>query len=149
MKKPVLSVLALLAVACTAAAGTQAADRHAAYHPLRPFSSCLRTDRINEWHIVDARTAIVRTGPYRYLVKLQSACPRLGYPPAGLMFHSSRADQAIQPWTICGGVGETVSSRNQPPCAIQSLSLIDKAEFDRLRAKAIRHGSGADQPTKP
>jgi hypothetical protein len=145
--KSVIVALSLLAFA--SAAGASAPQAAAARHPLRPVSECLRTDRINEWHIVDARTAIVRTGPDRYLVKLQSDCPRLGYPPKGLIFRSNPANQAVKPWVICGEVGETVRSRNQPPCAIQSVSKIDKAEFDRLGKHALRHGSGADQPTKP
>ena len=148
--KPIVTALSFLALACTTGVvAAQTAPNDLAYHPMRPVSSCLRTDRINEWHIVDARTAIVRTGPERFLVKLQSDCPRLGYPPKGLVFHSNPANQAVMPWRICGEAGETVRSRNQPPCAIQSVSRIDKAEFDRLRKRAVRHGSGANQPTKP
>ena len=148
--KPIVATLSFLTLACIAAvSAAQTAPTTPAYHPIRPVSSCLRTDRINEWHIVDARTAIVRTGPDRFLVKLQSDCPRLGYPPKGLVFHSNPANQAVMPWRICGEAGETVRSRNQPPCAIQSVSRIDKAEFDRLRKRAVRHGSGANQPTKP
>lgn len=150
--KSVATTLSLLVFACAAATSASAAQTppHAStYHPMRPVSSCLQTDRINEWYIVDARTAIVRTGPDRFLVKLKSDCPRLGYPPKGLVFHSNPANQAVMPWRICGEVGETVRSRNQPPCAIQSVSKIDKAEFDRMRKHAVRHGSGANQPTKP
>lgn len=148
--KSIVTALSLLAFACVSGVSAAPATSHdPAYHPLRPVSSCLQTDRINEWYIVDARTAIVRTGPDRFLVKLQSDCPRLGYPPKGLIFHSNPANQAVMPWRICGEVGETVRSRNQPPCAIQSVSKIDKAEFDRLRKHAVRHGTGANQPSKP
>ncbi|EIL93651.1 MAG: hypothetical protein EPN68_03170 [Rhodanobacter sp.] len=148
--KSIVTALSLLAFACASGVSAAPATSHdPAYHPLRPVSSCLQTDRINEWYIVDARTAIVRTGPDRFLVKLQSDCPRLGYPPKGLIFHSNPANQAVMPWRICGEVGETVRSRNQPPCAIQSVSKIDKAEFDRLRKHAVRHGTGANQPSKP
>jgi hypothetical protein len=126
------------------------ADTPAPQHqPMRPVSTCLRSDRINEWHVVGKRTVVARTGPDRYLVKLQSDCPRLGMPPGGLDFHSNPANQAVMPWRICGEAGETVSSRYQPPCAIRSVQKIDKAEFERLRKQAGRHGSGADQPSRP
>lgn len=115
--------------------------------PLRPISECLRIDQINEWHIVDVRTLTVRTGPRRYLVKLTADCPRLGYRP-GLFFRSSPSNQAVAPERICGEVGEAVFvPREQPPCAIQSVSLIDKNAFDAYTARASRHGNGAEQPT--
>ena len=120
-----------------------------AYTPLRPVADCLRTDRINEWHIVDPRTLAVRTGPDRYEVKLQVACPRLRYGPPTLLFHSSPANQAVIPFSICGEAGESVRALNQPPCPIQSVRKIDKATFDQLKAHASRSGSGADQPTQP
>ena len=136
----------LLAMAL-AASDAAAADHVPAHTPLRPISACLRVDRINEWYIVDDRTAIVRTGPLRYRVDLQSRCPRLGLGPAGLIFRANPSNQAVGDNRICGEVGETVRSLHQPPCAIQSVQPIDKATFDRLSAKARRHGSAADQPT--
>ncbi|MGC1548235.1 MAG: DUF6491 family protein [Rhodanobacter sp.] len=146
--KPVIPSLLALALA-TGALQAQTSQPNPMYTPLRPVSSCLRTDRINEWHIVDTRTVIARTGPDRYMVKLQTACPRLGYGPRSLMFHSNPANQAVIPWSICGEVGETVRAPNQPPCAIQSVSKINKPQFDQLSQHALRHGSGADQPIKP
>ncbi|AND67581.1 hypothetical protein ATSB10_01270 [Dyella thiooxydans] len=137
----ILPVLALATSTCAAAQVTPARA------PLRPISECIRVDQINEWHIVDDRTATVRTGPRRYVVGLQARCPRLGQPPAGLIFHPNRSNLALGVYRICGEVGETVSSHHQPPCAIQSVRIVDKAEFDRLSAKARRSGSAADQPT--
>lgn len=142
-----LFVVPFALAALPAAAGTK--PRAPAYTPLRPVADCLRTDRINEWHIVDARTITARTGPVRYLVKLQTACPRLGYGPPVLLFHSNAANQAVIPFSICGEAGESVRARDQPPCAIQSVRKIDKAEFDKLGAHAGRSGSGANQPTQP
>jgi hypothetical protein len=145
MKLPVSALLMALVVAtgtATAAAAPQART------PIKPISDCIRIDQINEWHIVDQRTAVVRTGPKRYRVNLQSDCPRLGLGPAGLIFRPNRSNAAIDATRICGEVGETVHSANQPPCAIQSVQIIDKAEFDRLSAHARRSGSGADQPTR-
>lgn len=145
--KPVLTGLLPLALAL--AAGTAAAQTppaHPSYTPLRPVSECLRTDRINEWHIVNARTLTVRTGPDRYLVKLQADCPRLSYGPPGITFDANASNKAVAPFSICGEAGETVRSSQQPPCAIASVGKIDKAEFDRLSAHAKRSGNAAELP---
>jgi hypothetical protein len=141
------TLIPILLLALTVGAGVaQAAETPSTRTPLHT-SDCIDTSQINEWHIVDARTAIVRTGPKRYLVKLQSACPRLGMSPPGLIFRPNRSNAIVNHGRICGEVGETVHSRNQPPCAIESVSKIDKSRFDDLSAHAKRHGSGADQPT--
>jgi hypothetical protein len=140
------TLIPLLLLTLTIGAGAvQAAETPSAHTPLHT-SDCIDTSQINEWHIVDARTAIVRTGPKRYLVTLQSACPKLATPP-GLIFRPNRSNAVVNQGRICGEAGETVHSRNQPPCAIESVSKIDKARFDQLSASAKRHGSGADQPT--
>jgi hypothetical protein len=148
MKMIVPALLFALAVSVCAGAARAAEKTSATRSPL-PAADCIDTSQINEWHIVDARTAIVRTGPKRYLVTLQSECPRLGMAPAGLMFRANPSNTVVNQGRICGEVGETVRSRNQPACAIQSVSKIDKARFDELAAQAKRHGSGADQPTRP
>lgn len=139
--KPILFSLALL----TVSAGVRAADpRPPQFTPLRPVSSCIRTDRIDEWHIVDGRTAIVRNGPRRYVVKLQNDCPRLGIGPQGLIFRANESNQLTSLGRICGEAGESVRSRDQPPCAIRSVRIIDKPTFDKLSTKATRHGNGAE-----
>lgn len=149
MKAVLPGLLALSLAVAANATNAQTKPKLPAYAPLRPVADCLRTDRINEWHIVNPRTLTVRTGPDRYLVKLQVACPRLSYGPPVLLFHSNPANQAVIPFSICGEAGESVRSRGQPPCPIQSVRKIDKAEFDRLSAHAGRNGSGANQPTRP
>ncbi|MCP1373776.1 DUF6491 family protein [Dyella lutea] len=138
------TILPVLALATSTGATAQSAPVRT---PLRPISECIRVDQINEWHIVDDRTATVRTGPKRYVVGLQARCPRLGQPPAGLIFHPNRSNLALGVYRICGEAGETVSSYHQSRCAIQSVRIVDKAEFDQLSAKARRSGSAADQPT--
>lgn len=138
-----LPFLLLLAVTSTSAA--IAAGVPPARKPL-PYAQCIQTDKINEWHIVDSRTALVRTGPYRYVVRLQSDCPRLGVGLPGFRLRANESNKAVGSGRICGEVGETVSSRDQPPCAISSVELIEKARFDQLRKHAMRHGSGADLP---
>lgn len=137
----------LLILALAAATPLHAAESLPSRSPIRPISDCLRIDQINEWHIVDDRTAVVRTGPKRFRVNLQNTCPRLGIAPAGLMFRANPSNQALGENRICGEVGETVRSQQQPPCAIQSVIPIDKTAFDRLAAHARRSGSAADQPT--
>ncbi|WP_049623536.1 DUF6491 family protein [Frateuria defendens] len=137
-----LPLAALLSCAAHAAGPQQTART-----PLRPISACIRLDQINEWHVVDPRTALVRTGPYRYQVKLQNDCPRLGIGVPGLLFRPNESNKLVGQSRICGEVGETVQARNQPPCAIASVSKIDKAQFDSLSKQAPRHGSAADMPT--
>ena len=149
MKSALTGLFALSLAVAANAATAQTKPKAPAYTPLRPVADCLRTDRINEWHIVNPRTVTARTGPDRYLVKLQVACPRLSYGPPTLLFHSNPANQAVIPFSICGEAGESVRALQQPPCPIQSVRKIDKAEFDKLSAHASRSGSGADQPLKP
>ncbi len=149
MKSTLTALFALSLALAANAMPAQTKPKAPAYTPLRPVADCLRTDRINEWHIVDSRTLAVRTGPDRYLVKLQVDCPRLRYGPPTLLFHSNPANQAVIPFSICGEAGETVRALHEPPCAIQSVRKIDQAEFDQLKAHARRSGSGADQPLKP
>ncbi len=143
--KRILPLLLLLPLAWPAHA--QSNDyRHT---PLRPTTECPRIDRINEWHVVDARTAIIRTGPYRYQVTTQTLCPRLGIGSPGLLFRANESNRAIDLDRVCGEVGETVQARYQPPCPIASVSKITAGRFEELRQRAIRHGSGADQPAQP
>lgn len=143
--KRILPLLPMLLLACSVGAQT-APPGHT---PLRPTSECPRIDRINEWHVVDARTAIVRTGPDRYLVTLQADCPRLGIGNPGLLFRANESNRAVDVNRICGEVGETVQARYQPPCPIASVTRIPVGRFDDLRKQAQRHGSGADQPSQP
>lgn len=128
----------LLIALATCVSALQAAETSPPRRPL-PMADCIKTNQINDWHIVDARTAIVRTGPKRYLVTLQNDCPNLSHPP-GLIFRSSPA--GISEGRICGSVGETVHSQNQPACAIQSVSLIDKARFEQLTKDAKHYRAG-------
>lgn len=138
-----LAVPLLLGIAMAA----QAAP--AARTPLRPQADCPRIDRINEWHVIDARTVTLRTGPHRYVVRLQANCPRLGIGNPGLLFRTSEANRVLGESRICGDVGETVRARYQPPCAIASVREVDKAHFDKLTRQSKHSGSGADQPTRP
>lgn len=139
MKTPAFRLTACLLalIALPGAAASQ--GQTPGYTPLRPVSECLRPDRINEWYVVDPSTAIARTGPDRYLVKLQAKCPWLGVGQS-LRFRANRSNKAAGMGALCGEAGETVASRDQPPCAVQSISKIDKAQFDRLSSKAMQHG---------
>ncbi|HEY8586025.1 MAG TPA: DUF6491 family protein [Rhodanobacter sp.] len=143
MRTTLLIVLLAMGVGTGAA---HADDKMPARTPLAA-GDCINITQINEWYVVDAKTAIVRTGPKRYLVKLQNSCPRLGTPPPGLMFRANPSNLAVNNGRICGEAGETVHSLNQPPCAIESVSLIGKTRFDKLAAHALHHGTAAERPT--
>lgn len=130
----------LLALTTVASAAQAAPAPPSAASPL-PAAQCIQTDRINDWHIVGARTAIVRTGPKNYLVTLKSDCPQLSHPP-GLIFSSSPNHQGMNQGRICGAIGETVHSRGQPPCGIESVTLIDKKHYDQLTDEAKRYRKG-------
>jgi hypothetical protein len=136
------SLLLLLATLGCAAAWAAEVPQH---KPL-PYAQCIQTDKINEWHIVDKRTALVRTGPYRYAVHLKADCPRLGIGVPGFLLHASESGKVAGGNRICGDLGETVAARDQPPCAISSIEKIDQADFERMRKQAARHGSGAELP---
>lgn len=127
----------LFALTAAASAASAAPSHSSSASPLRA-ADCIHTDRINDWHIVDARTAIVRTGPKNYLVRLGSDCPQLSHPP-GLIFSSSHNHQGMNQGRICGSLGETVHSRGQPPCAIKSVQLIDKSRYEQLSGEAARY----------
>lgn len=143
-----MKVFALLLLpALLAGSFAQAADTAPPRQPLRPISQCPDINRINEWHIIDAQTLTVRTGPFRYVMKTQYKCPSLGRYGPGISFHPSDDKSALGVTRICGDYGDTVSSHAQPPCSVESVRMIDKQQFDALTQKAERSGSGAEQPT--
>ncbi len=133
----------LLAMTTVTAVGQASGARE----PVRPLSQCMDAANINEWHVIDDTTMTVRNGPRRYVITTTHTCPALGRYGDGLHFHPSRDKAGLDPWRICGDLGETVSSRQQPPCAVKSVRRIDKQAFDTLNKRAERNGSGADQPT--
>lgn len=140
MKTPAFLLLAGLLAATALPATAADQDKAPAYTPMRPVSECLRPDRVNEWYVVDHTTVIARTGPDRYLIKLQAKCPHLGI-GQNLSFRPNRANLAAGMGAMCGESGETLASRDQPPCAVQSIAKIDKAQFDALGSKASKHGT--------
>lgn len=144
-----MKVLPSLLLTAAANAAIVVAGVASPTHQPLPHAKCIQTDKINEWHIVDSRTALVRTGPYRYVVHLKAACPRLGVGLPGLRLRANESNKAVGGGRICGEMGETVSSRDQPPCAISSVELIDKSRFEQLRKHALRHGSAVEpQPSR-
>jgi hypothetical protein len=156
--KPVISVL--LAFALASGMGSVLAQSQPA--PSQPvstartslrFNDCLRTGLINEWNIVDDTTLVVRTGPYqRYLIKLAARCQWLGIGNSTPIFILNRAEKALGTFRICGDVGEMVRSRDQPPCGIQSVSLIGEDQYDNYRDHSRYHSittQGPNKNTKP
>src|SRR5690606_36560805 len=99
--KTILPTVLLALVVGAGASVAQAAETAPARSPL-PAGDCIDITQINESHIVDARTAIVRTGPKRYLVTLQNDCPRLGTPPPGLIFRANPSNTVVNRGRICG-----------------------------------------------
>ncbi|WP_266170089.1 DUF6491 family protein [Dyella subtropica] len=146
---------AILVLTMAAASGLAHADKQAdnpadnpaeAHEPLRPVSDCMRPDRINAWYVVDTRTTVVSNGPNYYLIKLESECPRLGI-GRSLLFKANESNRIAGLGAICGETGETVQSLpHQPPCAIQSVSKIDKDQFDQMEKQAIQRGYGNHRP---
>ncbi|TBR38817.1 MULTISPECIES: DUF6491 family protein [Dyella] len=133
-------VMLVLAMAISSVVQAQSAPKSTPeYHPLRPVSECLRPDRLNQWYVLDNHTIIAKAGPDRYLVKLQNDCPRLGIGQS-LRFRANQSNKMTGWGAICGESGETVRSRDEPPCAIQSVSKIDKAEYDKLEDQAVKGG---------
>lgn len=139
MRTTLTAVLLVFSIGVATPALAQNVDG-AIPHKQLGSSDCINTSNINDWKVVDSRTAIVRTGPKRYLIKLQSSCPQLKHPP-GLMFRTS-SNAGPTGSKICGGIGESVRTRGQAPCAIQSVSLIDKAQYDHLSAQGTRYMKG-------
>lgn len=126
------------------------ADQAGARRDPLPFNQCLRTDRINDWHVLGDRQVIVRNGPDRFLVTTSVACPRIGF-GGGLHFRPVPSNDVIGPFRICGDINEQILRRDEPPCPIASVQQIDKATYQRLSSKATRHGSGAEPngPSRP
>lgn len=136
----------LLAVALVVAGTAQAQHAPGAHPQARkelPFADCMRTDRINEWNVIDGKTLTVRNGPNYFLVRTSIDCPRVDL-GGGVHFRASESDKAVGGMRICGGINEQIVRRDDPPCQIQSVEKIDKARFDELSKKAKRRGSGAE-----
>lgn len=143
--KATLSML-LLAFATTCASA-QTSEVPAVPKPLQT-ADCINTRQINSWSIVDARTAIVRTGPKYYQVNLKADCPQLSHPP-GLIFRSSGNNNGMDNGRICGAIGETVRSRGQPQCAIESVVIIDKARYNELNGQSRMYKDSATKASAP
>lgn len=142
--KPI--IFAVLTLACAATATASPAQSAPDRNSLQ-FKDCIRLDQINEWHVVDPQTILVRTGPYqRYLIKLKASCDKLGIGNPGVEFIPNNADKASAPLRMCGGAGTMVRSNIQPPCAVDTISLIDEPTFDRYRTRAKYHSTSSQQP---
>ena len=113
-----------------------------------PYADCLQTDRINEWAVVDDQTLTVRNGPNYFVVKTTVACPRMSL-GGGVHFRTSESDKAVGGMRICGGINEMIVRRDDPPCQIQSVQTIDKAQFKALGKKAKQHGAAGPSGAVP
>jgi hypothetical protein len=132
----------MLACLCVAS-GAEA--RHApppARHELH-YNDCLQADRVNAWAVIDEHTVLVRNGPRHFAVNTGVACPRVDI-GGGLRFRVSNSAKAIGGNRLCGGIGEQIVRRNDPPCQITSIRTIDKATYEALQKTAKRRGSVAE-----
>jgi hypothetical protein len=129
----------LLALACLIPLATPASNAPRPTRHELPNGDCLRTDRINDWNVIDMRTVTVRNGPHHFLVRTTVDCPRMDL-GGSIHFRSSESDKAMGGMRICGGLNEQIARRSDPPCRIQSVQVIDKAQYDALSRKARRHG---------
>lgn len=133
---------ALLACVLLAGAAHGQHARPQARHELH-YNDCLQADRVNGWAVIDDRTVVVRNGPRHFAVRVTVACPRMDL-GGGLHFRLSESGKAVGGNRLCGGINEQIVRRYDPPCQIESIRDIDKAEYDALSKRAKRHGSGAE-----
>jgi len=139
-----LKTTARITLACLCFAGCAQAW-HAppqARHELH-YNDCLQADRVNAWAMVDDHTVLVRNGPRHFVVNTVVACPRVDT-GGGLRFRVSNSAKAIGGNRLCGGLGEQIVRRDDPPCQITSIRTLDKATYDAWAKKARRRGSGAE-----
>jgi hypothetical protein len=132
-----LSAACLLFVSVAAqAAGAPPPERHEL-----PVNDCMRTDRISNYTVVDARTVTVANGPNFFRITTDVDCPRMDL-GGGVRFKSADNIKAIQPMAICGSINEKIIRRDDPPCTIQSVEKIDKATYEQLNRKHKTSGPG-------
>ena len=143
MKVRHLFIASLLLTVAAHAAEKAPADGPASDARPLEFNDCMRTDRITDWKVIDDQTVIVATGPDRYVVKTDVACPRMGL-GGGIHFKTAESNKAVGAFRICGTPTEKVERiHNDAPCSIQSVSKIDKATYTTMSKKAKLSGSGA------
>lgn len=106
-----------------------------------PVSECMRTDRISNYTVVDARTVTVANGPNFFKITTNVDCPRMDL-GGGVRFKSSDSIKAVQPMAICGSINEKIVRRDEPPCTIQSVEKIDKATYEQLNKSHKTSGPG-------
>lgn len=146
-----LDALAGLDQAATPSGAAMAPSPDAARPQARkelPYADCIQTDRMNEWAVVDDQTLTVRNGPNHFVVKTTVACPRMSLGGA-VHFRTSQSDRAIGGMRICGGISEYVVRRDDPPCTIQSVQPISKAEFKALGKQAKQRGAAGPSGAVP
>ncbi|MGN6482119.1 DUF6491 family protein [Luteibacter sp.] len=132
-----LTAACLLIVSVAAqAAGAAPQERHEL-----PVNDCMRTDRISNYTVVDARTVTVANGPNFFKITTDVDCPRMDL-GGGVRFRAADNIQAVQPFAICGSITEKIVRRDDPPCQIQSVEKIDKATYQQLNKSHKTSGPG-------
>ncbi|TCV94708.1 hypothetical protein EC912_103193 [Luteibacter rhizovicinus] len=132
-----------LCIASTFLAGVAQAQNPPPHVPLRPIGECLRTDRINDYHVINDKTVILRNGPNYFIVKTSVACPRVDL-GGGIRFRTNEANKSMDAFTICGDINEAVIRRDDPPCPVASVERTDEATYTKMsKQKGVHHGNPA------
>ncbi|QWT21023.1 hypothetical protein KPL74_03185 [Bacillus sp. NP157] len=126
----------LLISAAASAADAPPPERHEL-----PINDCMRTDRISNWAMVDNRTVIVANGPTFYKITTNVDCPRMDL-GGGIRFKAAANIQAVAPMRICNSINEQIVRRDDPPCQIDTVQVIDKATYQQLEKSAKHKGAG-------
>ena len=86
-------------------------------------SECLDPAFARSFATIDYNTLVVDAGRYRYLIQT-GACWGLDY----TNIINFRGDPISR--RVCGGTFDAILVRNEPPCRIERMSLIDKQQYD-------------------
>ena len=125
MARPSLFAAALLTLLALPSASPIAAspDEPTERRHLRG-NECLDPAFARSFTTIDNRSLVVDAGRYRYLVEVPSSCWALEY----TNIITFRGDPISR--RVCGGGFDAVLSRNEPPCRIERMSILDDAEYE-------------------
>ncbi len=105
-----------------------------------PLAECLRSDRIDVWHVEPERALLLRSGKRHFRVEMRHQCPTLG--DGGLI--ALRGAQATRDF-VCGIVGETALTR-RGYCAIGRVTPLSRETYlrqvDRISPSRSRAREG-------
>ncbi len=133
MKTRTAVLVSMLLATSTIAPMAMASDSTSTGKAITPVSECLDLTHPSQIYAPDNKTVIVKTGPKYFRIDLKAECPRLGLGTPQLVPGNSNAGMRV----MCGDVGDKVVNIDGLPCAVESMSRIDKDAFEKLEAKAL------------